>query len=275
MGKLGPSEGVSTQLPLAAVERIRLALCVPPTDAWGFELDGQLLAAWIQEHGHRGTDPGLQLACALFHRVPQAQAAFERVIAPKVRGALRKLGASEAEAEEHLQLARTRLLVDDGGARLASYRGVGSFEAFVTTVAVRSWTDAHRRPPTVSDDDLARLPAAVDLERALSRSGQKQHFAAAFRAALTSLSARERGLLRLSLVEGASIDALAPMYGVSRATVARWLAAARASLQRETLSRLSSSTRLEASELHGLMASVESGFDLSLRRFVVEAAEEP
>lgn len=263
---------MSNQLPLAVLRQIRLSLRVPSD--FGFEVEPEQLAAWVAKHGHTGKDPGLGLACALFHRDPRAHAAFERTVAPKVRGALRKLGASEAEAEEHLQLARTRLLVDDGGARLASYRGVGSFDAFVTTVAVRSWTDAHRRPATVPDDDLARLPAAMDLERALSRSGQQSQFAAAFRSALEALSARERGLLRLSLVEGASIDALAPMYGVSRATVARWLASARSSLQRETLSRLSSSTKLGGADLDGLMASLESGFDLSLRRFVAEAADE-
>jgi lysyl-tRNA synthetase class 2 len=71
---------------------------------------------------------------------------------------------------------------------------------------------------------------------------------------------------------GASIDELAPLYQVSRATVARWLASARQQLQKGTLDRLSKGTRLEGVELDGLMASLESGFDVSLRRFVEEAA---
>jgi DNA-directed RNA polymerase specialized sigma24 family protein len=54
-----------------------------------------------------------------------------------------------------------------------------------------------------------------------------------------ALSPRERALLKLNLVDGASIDELAPLSQVSRATVARWLAA---------------------------------GFELSLKRFVAEAA---
>ena len=179
------------------------------------------------------------------------------------------------EAEEHLQAARVRLLVDDGGSRLKGYRGLGSFDAFVTTVAVRALSNA-RQAVRPSDDEkaIAALPAAADLERALSRSGQQQHFAEAFRGALAALSARERALLRLNLVEGASIDELAPMYAVSRATVARWLASAKQALQHQTISALSLHTRVQGPELEHLLTSLQSGFDLSLRRFVAEAAVE-
>ncbi len=256
---------MSRHLPLAVLQQIRLSVRVP-------EVDEAELAAWVEQYGRGGSREGLALACGLFHKRPEALAAFERDVAPKVKGSLRKLGASDAEAEEHLQLARARLLVEEGGRRLTSYRGVGSFDAFVTTIAVRSWTDTHRKPAALPEDDLARMPAALDLERALARSGQREHFTSAFREALAALTSRERTLLRLSLVEGSSIDALAPMYGVSRATVARWIASARTALQQGTLNRLSSSTRLQGTDLQGLMASLESGFDVSLRRFVAEAA---
>ena len=245
-------------------------------EVWGFEPEPAALAVWVREHASERAerlDPGLALACALFHRHPEAGAAFERVVAPRVHGALRKLGTAQHEAEESLQCARTRLLVEEGGARLKTYRGLGNFEAFVTTTAVRAWSATRQLLPVVTEDEqLARLPAAVDLEKALARLGQKEHFAAAFATALAALSARERGMLRLNLVDGASIDELAPMYLVSRATIARWLAAAKQALHVRTLSLLSERTRLKGFELDGLMASLESGFDLSLRRLVVEAA---
>lgn len=243
---------------------------------WGFAPDAALLGAWV---GQCATgpldrlDPGVALACGLFHQHPLALGCFERRVAPKVRAALRKLGATEAEADEHLQATRTKLLVDDGGARLKSYRGLGSFDAFATTAAVRAWYSAHQKAkPAAEDDALAKLPAAVDLERALARTGQQAHFAEAFRQALAELSPRERALLRLNLVDGASVDELAPMYAVSRATVARWLSAARTALQGRTVRALAQRTKLGGTELDGLMASLESGFDLSLRRFVAEAA---
>jgi len=98
--------------------------------------------------------------------------------------------------------------------------------------------------------------------------------ARAFRQALAELTPRERSLLRLNLVDGISIDALAPMYAVSRATVARWLASARHALQSRTVAAPSRHTQLAGADLDGLMASLDSGFDLSLRRFVAEASPE-
>lgn len=245
------------------------------SEQWKCEVDAAQLERWISEHapGVESPDPGIALAWALFHRRPEALAAFERSVAPKVSAALRKLGANDAAISEHLQHARTRLLVDDGGARLKSYRGLGTFESFVTTIAVRNFASAHReRPEHGSDEVLVGVAASDDLEKALSRSGQSEHFATAFREALAALSDRERALLRLNLVDGASIDELAPMYNVSRATVARWLASAKQSLQAGTLSLLSKRTRLEGQELDHLMASLQSGFDVSLRRFVADAA---
>lgn len=255
------------------------ALAARAQTAFGFSCDVDQLEAWVKTVTTTAPDrldPGIVLACALFHRVPAALTSFEQQVAPRVKAALKKLGAPDSAVDEHLQATRTRLLADDQGARLKHYRGVGSFEAFVITTAVRSLTDAHRGPQQKDTDDepLSKLPAAVDLERQLARSGQAQFFAAAFRESLAALTPRERALLKLNLVDGASIDELAPLYQVSRATVARWLASARQALQRGTLERLSQRTKLGGSDLDGLMASLESGFDVSLRRFVAEAAPE-
>lgn len=252
-------------------------LAVRAQQTYAVHCDVARLEAWVRDVATKSADQldaGIVLACALFHREPTALPAFERHVTPRVRAALRKLGATDPAIEEHLQGTRTRLITDDQGARLKHYRGVGSFEAFVITTAVRALTDAHRGPRHVESDDepLARMPAAVDLERQLARSGQAAFFSEAFREALAALAPRERALLKLNLVDGASIDELAPLYQVSRATVARWLASARQALHRGTLDRLASRTRLDAPELASLMTSLESGFDLSLRRFVTDAA---
>ncbi|MCU0695485.1 MAG: sigma-70 family RNA polymerase sigma factor [Myxococcaceae bacterium] len=241
-------------------------------------VERERLEAWLSEVAKKppaALDPGIVLSCALFDQRPEALRCFEAFVTPKVKAALRKLGATDVAVEEHLQATRTRLLVEHQGARLKHYRGVGTFEAFVITTAVRALTDAHRGPTqreTSDEEPLAKLPAAVDLERQLARTGQSALFANAFRESLAALSPRERALLKLNLVDGASIDELAPLYQVSRATVARWLASARQALQRGTLERLSARTRLAGGDLDGLMASLESGFELSLRRFVTEAA---
>ena len=77
-------------------------------------------------------------------------------------------------------------------------------------------------------------------------------------------SDRERSLLRMSLIDGLSIDEIAPMYQVHRATVARWLEAARERLAAVTRSRLAQALKLEPDAVDSLLASVQNGFDLSL-----------
>ncbi len=252
------------------------ALVARAQSTFGLSCDLDRLETWVRDVTPATAtklEPGLVLACELFHRAPAALTCFEDRVVPRVKAALAKLGAAAPAIDEHVQAMRTRLLVDEAGGRLKHYRGVGSFEAFVITIAVRGLATAHRGPMRNGDDDpLERLPAAVDLERQLARTGQRHLFSEAFREALTALSPRERALLKLNLVDGASIDELAPLYQVSRATVARWLASARQALRQATLDRLSRGTRLEGVELDGLMASLESGFDVSLRRFVEEAA---
>ncbi len=252
------------------------ALAAKAQSTFGLACDVDRLEAWVREVTTAPVtklDAGVVLACELFHRAPAALGCFEDRVVPRVKAALTKLGAPPAAVDEHVQAMRTRLLADEHGARLKHYRGVGAFEAFVITTAVRALTDAHRGPMRDADDEpLAKLPAAVDLERQLARTGQQHLFSTAFRESLAALAPRERALLKLNLVDGASIDELAPLYQVSRATVARWLASARQQLQKGTLDRLSKGTRLEGVELDGLMASLESGFDVSLRRFVEEAA---
>jgi RNA polymerase sigma-70 factor (ECF subfamily) len=246
--------------------------------AWGFAPPLETLRAWVEPMSAElpSLDAGVALACGLFHQQPEAQRSFEQHVAPRVKAALHRAGATPVETDELMQASLTRVLVEQKGERLRQYRGHGTFPAFVITVALRLFTNARTAlKPQSSDDGLQHLPAALDLERHLARSQHKEHFAKAFQGALDALAPRQRTLLKLNLVNGSSIDELAPMYQVSRATVARWLAQSREALRGETLRRLSATTRLDGDDLEGLMASLESSFDVSLRRFIAEATPEP
>ena len=69
--------------------------------------------------------------------------------------------------------------------------------------------------------------AALDPEQQLVRNKYGPLFETALRDAVGQLSSRDRNLLRLHYVSGISLDAVARMYHVHRATVVRWLAAIR------------------------------------------------
>jgi RNA polymerase sigma-70 factor (ECF subfamily) len=239
----------------------------------GFVPERSQLEAWLAAvESLEQADVGLALACGLFHAQPEAQAWFAKHVVPRVRAVVRRAGATDAQADDYVQHTLTRVLVERDGARLRLFRGRGSFVSFISTVALRHFTDSRAKVAreTSDDDAVAAAPAMQDLERQLARGQNREHFTRAFREALASLEGRERTLLRANLLDGRSIDELAPLYSVSRATVARWLARAREALRVETLRRLSTATRAEGDELESLLVSLQSGFDVSLQRFLEE-----
>ena len=98
-----------------------------------------------------------------------------------------------------------------------------------------------------------------DPELALIKEHHRGECDSALRAAMAALEPRARALLRLHYIEGMSLDALGPVYGVHRATTARWLAAARAELlsgvKRELAQRLGGASRRAVASLLQLMQS--------------------
>ncbi|WP_169796703.1 sigma-70 family RNA polymerase sigma factor [Chondromyces crocatus] len=212
---------------------------------------------------------GLYLAAGCLRGVPAALAAFETDVLPSARRALSRR-AEPALVDELLQQARARLLTElHGPPRLALYAGRGPLGGFVRTVAMHLLADdTAAARPTEGDEVLAALPETADVEAGLCRLDQQQHFRAAFQEALTSLTPRERALIRLSLLDGLSIDAIAPMYGAHRATVARWLAAARDTLATRTRKALATRLGLGQTDLESLLGGVLSRFDLSLSRLM-------
>jgi RNA polymerase sigma-70 factor (ECF subfamily) len=263
-----------------AAARGREAWPVVPLDDASFlgHLAGRLRADAPLIAQLEGIDAGgLYLAAACLRGVPAAIEAFERDILPSARRALEGR-ADAALTDEILQRARARLLTElHGEPRVARYAGRGPLSGFVRTVAVHLLSDHEAAAKPVEDDDdaLAALPEAADVEAGLCRLDQQEHFRAAFREALASLSPRDRALLRLSLLDGLSIDDLAPMYGAHRTTVARWLTAARDLLAARTRRTLAARLNLQPKELESLLGGVLSRFDLSLSRFLREPEPAP
>jgi len=87
-------------------------------------------------------------------------------------------------------------------------------------------------------------------------------FRAAFLATLGELERRERTVLRLHLLDGLTIDEIAPMYEVHRATIARWIGAAKQTVLDRTRRRLMHDLRLDAAEVDSLIRLVQSRIEL-------------
>ena len=211
----------------------------------------------------------LYLASACLDKEAAALRAFEQRVLPQAAKAVRRIDADARFVDDVCSDVRVKLLVADGGPpRLAFYLGKGPLVHWVQVVATRvaqskKRAQAVRRAPAdVSDMALAVLaddPEIGPLARELRGS-----FSEALKAALGELTTRQRNLLRLYLVEGVSAEAIGRMYRVHRATVARWIAAAREDVQAATRRRLSDAGVLGPSSFESVMEHVLSGIDLSL-----------
>jgi len=210
----------------------------------------------------------LYLCAACLAGEPTALAAFDEHVIAQLAPVLAQLGLTRDEADEVRQQLRDRLLVADGSApRLVDYSGRADLRTWVRTAAVRAGIDLlRRRKPTTGDDDrLDALPAlADDPELAHLKRRYAGELSAAVAAALAALAPRDRLLLKYAYLDGLTVEQIGGVYGVHRATAARWVAAARDRLSAETHARLSARLGLTPSELRSVARLVESQLDLSL-----------
>jgi len=206
----------------------------------------------------------LALAFAACHGHPEAQRTIEKTLR-ECRQNVARIDADPTFLDEVHQLTLMRLL-SPPKPRLASYSGLGPLGAWLRATAVRVAIDLRRgagreRPEENLEALIHVSPGRRDnAVRGLTATQVSE----AIRKALDSLSARDRTLLRLHYFEGTTLEALARMYTVHRATVARWLSEAREVVLAQT--RLSLSSRAGGDELEEALGSIQSDLDVSFRQ---------
>ena len=223
-------------------------------------------------------DPGeAWLAAACVDGDRKALAAMERLV-QGLDPVLASKGLDRAKIEDIRQQVLGRLLTagEDGVVPLLKYAGDGKLHGLVKTVGIRIAVDELRkdqvRPPTAG-------PAELEVDRMVRSGGlgpelevaEAEHRAqvkAAFEAAIATLDSKQRALLRLHVLEDATIDDIAALHDVHRATAARWLVRIREVIAEET-HRILRKTIAAAGgdrQLESLLRSVDSRIDLSLSR---------
>jgi RNA polymerase sigma-70 factor (ECF subfamily) len=216
----------------------------------------------------------IYLAAACVAARPAAVARLDARIPELVRPALARLGLPESEDDEIVQRVRIALLTpdDDGVPGIAGYSGRGDLRSYIRAIAVRlalRRLEREREPSTAGDDRLALIPAADDSpEVRMLKERYRDEVGRAFARALDDLSAQKRTLLRQYYIDGLTVDILGRLHGVHRATAARWVEAARASVVRAVRRHLRGTLGLGASELDSIVGLVKSGLDVSLTRLL-------
>jgi RNA polymerase sigma-70 factor (ECF subfamily) len=214
----------------------------------------------------------LHLAIACARGDAAAISAFDRRYLDVVPQALAHMRLPAATVDDVRSAVRDKLLLADGDhpPRVLDYAGRGRLRGLVQVTATRMAIDRirheEREQPLPDDRELA---AAGDVELSLIKAQYRDAFVTAFTAAIGALPRRDRNLLRLHLLGGVTLEQLAQMYGVHRATVVRWLAAAREAVVDATRARIAE--RLgdaPAAELDEMFALVRSRVELSVERLL-------
>ena len=211
----------------------------------------------------------LLLACSLCSGEDAAVAAFERRILTEVPKAVSRVDRSPDFAREVLEEVRLHLLVGDGGApRIGNYLGRGPLTSWTQVVGIRAAYTIKRKQKkehTLPSDRVLGAPlSSRDPELERMREECSDAFRAAFRDALAELTDRERNVLRMHLFDGLNTETIGRMYGVHRATVARWIGRCHGQLLTATRRRLVKELRLSDSEFNSFMRLVSSQLDYSI-----------
>jgi RNA polymerase sigma-70 factor (ECF subfamily) len=183
---------------------------------------------------------------------------------------LSRLQLTADQVDEVGQLLRAKLLVGPPP-KLTQYRAGGPLGAWVRVAAVRTALDLCGSASMGGDAGPDRgdpLLVALDPEQQLVRNKYGPLFETALRDAMKQLSTRDRNLLRFHYVSGMSLDAIARIYHVHRATAARWLAAIRDELEADVSARLWQDLGVSPAELRSLWNAVRSEVDVSLSRLL-------
>jgi RNA polymerase sigma-70 factor (ECF subfamily) len=214
----------------------------------------------------------LLLACACLRRDPAALRRFDHDVLVATEAALRGLDAADSFVDEVQQRLRTKLLAGDGSQapRIAEYAGRGALVAWVTVAAVRTGLTLLRerkRAEKYAGDGWAEalaLPDTGDLEVDYIKQRYREDFTRGLVEACNQLPARDRTILRLHFVDGLNIDQIGVIYGVHRATIARWIAKSRTALLTSTRDWLTAHLAVPSSEFSSLDRLVRSQLDVSL-----------
>lgn len=227
----------------------------------------------------RAEDLYLACACAAAH--PEALRAFEAQVLPACGSALARLDPSSDFADEVKQQLRDKLLVGRAGhpPKIADYAGRGPLVTWVRVAAVRTGINARasgQRAAAMSIDRAQALAPAVAADPDLDYI--RRRYAAEFEGALTDacrgLSSRDRTVLRLKFVDGLNIDQIGGVYGVHRATVARWISSARDQLFSGVREGLAAKLHLSQAEFDSLLRAVQSQLDISLTGLLRSTTDE-
>lgn len=222
----------------------------------------------------RGAD--LYLACACAHGVKGALETFEQTYGGEILRSATRFEKPATSAEDLGQMLREKLFLSHAGGppKIASYVGKGHLLNWLRVTMTRAFIDStrsHAEPPSapLADEILAALPGSdSDPELELLKRQHTAQFRAAFAEAVDALDPTDRHILRLHAKEHLSIDQIAAVHGIHRATAARRFVRVKEALLVATRAALGRRLGVSAGELDSILGLIASRLDASVERLL-------
>jgi RNA polymerase sigma-70 factor (ECF subfamily) len=209
----------------------------------------------------------LYLACACVKGDRAAIDAFETAYSGVITSAIARFRLIHEERQDLLQELRVAFFAKR---TLAGYSGRGALRGWVRSAAIRAGLDLveGRGRGSYFGDDLADIPSTCDPELDALRKRFTHDFDAAFAGALAERSPIERLILAQYYIDRLTVDQLAAVHAVHRATAARWIGKLSQKLRSATKSRLVKRLRLDEPSLKNLFGIAGGDLDLSIARLL-------
>lgn len=272
--KLEQPASATTEEALAALEQLSRSA----REAWPtITLDEARFCGFVGERA--GSQPlaslcarDLYLACACLDGDAQALRAFEALL-DQVARKLRRLASDEDVVADAKQNVR-RVLLPRGERppALVDYRGRGELGGWLRIILGRELVRVgkrERRDPRLDTGEAALIvDGEDDPETAYLKTHYAQEFKRAFAAAIGELEDDDRRTLRYAIVERLSIDEIARLESVHRATAARDVARARERLADATHRHLRERLQLAPEQMTSILRLMSSQIDVSVRRLL-------
>jgi RNA polymerase sigma-70 factor (ECF subfamily) len=213
--------------------------------------------------------PEVVLACACARHDPAAIAHFERTYFVEVESAARRFDSLPITLDDVKQRVREKLYLHDPPA-LSTYAGRGDLGGWLRAATlhllINVATRETRERPTEGFFFEAVVDSTTNAEAAYLKEACRDEFEQAFTGALGKLDARERVLLRYAFADGLSVDQIGAVFGVHRATAARWVAKARDRLVAETRAELMKALQVGEGEAASIVRAALSRMGTTLLR---------
>ncbi len=241
-----------------------------PTEAFLEWLGGCVLDTWAQAELESLRIGELYLCYRCGLGDAKAIGELERAYADVIASTLHRVDGGSLGRDDLRQIVRRHLFTGERPA-ICGYRGRGALAAWLGVVTLRCALNAVRRKDVTpvmrgGTDAVLNAAAMADLEVDFLRAEYRASFKTSFEAAMKTLDARQRTVLRQHLVEGLTVRQIAALYGVNSSTVARRVVRAREQVAEATREGLQRELQIDDEELDALMGLIRSRVDLSLSR---------